>query len=76
MNAEQLRLAGAKFPFLNLYQPLLFPTTVDAICNMHTVKRIRTTPNRVVGLVVVYRTGMLAVAGSKYGNSFINFYLA
>ena len=41
---------------------------MDAICNICTVKRIRT------NIVAVYRTRMLAVTGWKHGNSF--FYLA
>ena len=68
----------ADFPFVNgrchFEQSLPFPTTVDAICNICTVKRIWTSLNQVVGIVAVYRTRMLAVTGSKHGNSF--FYLA
>ena len=47
---------------------------MDAICNICIVKRIRTSLNQFVGIVAVYRTRMLAVTGSKHGNSF--FYLA
>ena len=44
-----------------------FPTTFDAIFSKKSLKALI----QVVGVVVVYRTGMLAAMGSEYGNSFI-----
>ena len=65
--------ADANFFFTNgrchLEQSLPFSLTVDAICNIYAVKRMWTALNRVVGVVVVYRTRMLAFTGSKHGNS-------
>ena len=45
-----------------------FPTAVGAICNIYTVKRMRTALNQVVGVVVVYRTRVLAVTGQLTGS--------
>ena len=45
--------------------------STDAICNICTVKRIWTVLNQVVGVAIVYRTRMLAVTGSKHGDSFL-----
>ena len=49
----------------HLEQSLPFPTTVDAICNIYVNGTAQ-----VAGVVIVYRTRMLAVKGSKYSNSF------